>query len=73
MKIIKWFILFAVLSSDFLILAALGYLFCVFRGALFIPIILAILTYCAWKHQGGFSHWKPSRIRAFLRNWDNLG
>lgn len=65
----KWFILMCVLGGDVLLLMAISY---VFGVSSFLAILLGIPTYYAWKSTGGFSSYKLSTTRSFLRNWDNL-
>lgn len=65
----KWIILTCTLGSDLLILTA-WVVVCIAHPCL--GILLGIPTLYAWKSTGGFSNWRISYIKSFLKNWNNL-
>lgn len=66
---LKWLVLIVALGSDFLILLAIVV---AFRPFPILTLILCIPTYYAWKKTGGLSNWKPSTIKSFLKNWNEV-
>ena len=38
-----------------------------------VGLTVCLLAFWAWKKQGGFFAWKPSNIRAFLKNAKRAG
>jgi len=69
MKWLKWFVLLSTLLSDIWLLAA-NIICCYYFPIL--GVILVLLTYKTWRNLGGFSNWKLSTMRCFLRNWEEL-
>lgn len=65
----KWIVMITALGGDFVLLAALVI------GFIYVPkitFVLSIPTYFTWKSLGGFSSWKISTMKTFLKNWEKI-
>lgn len=68
----KWMILMVALLGDLMIVAAFAYLFYAIPESTHTLIFLSIIAYILWRKMGGFSNWKLSTVKSFLRNWDRI-
>lgn len=58
------------LLGDLMIVSAFAYLFYGMPDETNMLIVFSIITFILWKDTGGFSNWKISTVKKFLKNWD---